>query len=118
MKTSPKPFIASLLAALSLGAAAAQTATPVSQTAAPAAPASEPYAFHSVAIGGGGFVTGIIFNPTEKGLVYVRTDVGGAYRRDARSRQWVPLLDWANQTDWNLYGVESLASDPVDPRRV
>ena len=79
MKTSPKPFIASMLAALSLGAAAAQSG-------APAAPSSERYEFRSVAIGGGGFVTGIIFNPSEKGLVYARTDVGGAYRRDARSR--------------------------------
>jgi len=86
--------------------------------AAPAAPGSERYTFRNVTLGGGGFVTGIIFNPSEKGLLYVRTDVGGAYRMDAKSGRWVPLLDWANQTDWNLYGVESLASDPVDPRRV
>ncbi|HEY4988823.1 MAG TPA: xyloglucanase [Opitutaceae bacterium] len=84
----------------------------------PRPPGSERYVFQNVALGGGGFVTGIVFNPTEKGLVYLRTDVGGAYRRDARSPRWVPLLDWAGQSDWNLYGVESLASDPVDPRRV
>ncbi|HEY5227170.1 MAG TPA: xyloglucanase, partial [Opitutaceae bacterium] len=82
------------------------------------APAHDPYTFKNVALGGGGFVTGIIFSPTQKGLVYARTDVGGAYRRDAKSGRWIPLLDWADQTDWNLYGVESLATDPVDPRRV
>ena len=37
---------------------------------------------------------------------------------DAKSGSWVPLLDWAGQADWNLYGVESLATDPIDPRRV
>jgi len=73
--------------------------------AAPAAPGSERYTFRNVTLGGGGFVTGIIFNPSEKGLLYVRTDVGGAYRMDAKSGRWVPLLDWANQTDWSLYGV-------------
>ena len=66
-------------------------------------PTQDHYTFKNVAIGGGGFVTGIIFNPTEKGLVYARTDVGGAYRMDSRSGgAWVPLLDWAGQTDWNL----------------
>ena len=114
MKTPTLPFMLTALAALALGSAPASAAEPASAPP----PASEHYVFHSVTIGGGGFVTGIIFNPTEKGLVYVRTDVGGAYRRDTRSSEWVPLLDWVNQTDWNLFGVESLASDPVDPRRV
>jgi photosystem II stability/assembly factor-like uncharacterized protein len=113
MKTLPLarvlPFLATLALAPCPGAG--------SDAGAPA-PRAERYAFQNVAIGGGGFVTGIIFNPAEKGLVYVRTDVGGAYRMDASSKRWVPLLDWANQTDWNLYGVESLASDPLDPRRV
>lgn len=103
-----------------LAPCAAMLLVPVASRAGPGAPspASERYVFRNVAIGGGGFVTGIVFNPAERGLVYVRTDVGGAYRLDAASGRWVPLLDWANQTDWNLYGVESLASDPVEPVRV
>jgi len=80
--------------------------------------AAEHTVFHNVAIGGGGFVTGIVFNPAQKGLIYLRTDVGGAYRLDGGAKVWAPLLDWAGQTDWNLYGIESLASDPVDPRNV
>jgi hypothetical protein len=63
-------------------------------------------------------VTGIIFNPKHPGLVYARTDVGGAYRKDAQSDTWVPLLDGFGQTDWNLQGVESLATDPVETNRV
>ncbi|MBP7372887.1 MAG: xyloglucanase [Opitutaceae bacterium] len=79
---------------------------------------SESYAWRSVAIGGGGFVTGIEFHPTAPGVAYARTDVGGAYRWDGSSRTWQPLLDWLGRDDWNLQGIESLALDPSDPQRV
>jgi photosystem II stability/assembly factor-like uncharacterized protein len=98
---------------LTMCASASQPSRP------PAAPvASRHYVWKNVAIGGGGFVTGIVFNPTERDLVYLRTDVGGAYRRDARSRTWEPMLDWVGAPDWNLHGIESLATDPVEPGRV
>jgi hypothetical protein len=74
--------------------------------------------WRNVTIGGGGFVTGLIHNPSQRGLLYARTDVGGAYRKDAASRSWVPLLDGFGQPDWNLQGIESLATDPVEPNRV
>ncbi|HLP24853.1 MAG TPA: hypothetical protein VK477_04195, partial [Acidobacteriota bacterium] len=79
---------------------------------------TESYIWRNVAIGGGGFVTGVEFHPTERGLAYARTDVGGAYRWDAAAQTWVPLLDWLGQPDWNLQGVESIALDPTDPNRV
>lgn len=77
--------------------------------------AQENYTWGNVAIGGGGFVTGIITNPTEQGLVYARTDVGGAYRWDTANNKWIPLLDWVNEDDRGLMGVESLATDPQLP---
>ncbi len=40
------------------------------------------YTWKNVTISGGGFVPGIIFHPTEPGVRYCRTDMGGAYRWD------------------------------------
>jgi photosystem II stability/assembly factor-like uncharacterized protein len=87
-------------------------------TGASAASGETAYRWHSVAIRGGGFVSGIVFHPREKGLAYVRTDVGGAYRWDERAREWVALMDWLGRDDVNLIGIESIAIDPTDPARV
>ena len=83
-----------------------------------AATKAEAYQWRNVAIGGGGFVTGIEFHPAERGLAYARTDVGGAYRWDARAARWIPLTDWIGHEDDNLTGIESVALDPSDPSRV
>ena len=78
-----------------------------------------PYRFQNVNIGGGGgFIPGIVFSTTQPGLVYARTDIGGAYRFDQTSHRWIPLLDWIGFPDWNLSGVESIAIDPIEPQRV
>jgi len=108
---------------LALGANALLLALLVNATAVAPAPAAdtmatEAYAWRNVAIYGGGYITGIIFNRTQPGLVYLRTDIGGAYRWDGTTGSWLPLLDWVTRSDANLLGVESLASDPVEPRRV
>lgn len=76
------------------------------------------YAWHNARIVGGGFVTGLVFNPARKDLLYARTDIGGAYRWDATAAQWTSLTDWIGGDDWNLLGIESLATDPVDPNRL
>lgn len=49
--------------------------------------------------GGGGFTPGIVFNPTEKGVAYARTDIGGLYRLNADDT-WTALQDYANDTTW------------------
>jgi xyloglucan-specific exo-beta-1,4-glucanase len=87
--------------------------------AAPAqAAGTEPYAWRNAPVVAGGFVPGIIYNPSEAGLVYARTDIGGAYRMDPTTKRWIPLTDWVGSADYNLLGAESLATDPVDPNRV
>lgn len=67
--------------------------------------------YGNVALGGGGFVTGIISHKTS-GDVYCRTDVGGAYRWDAANSKWIPLLDWNSEDQVSYQGVEALALDP------
>ncbi|HZL79170.1 MAG TPA: hypothetical protein VFC17_09965, partial [Candidatus Limnocylindrales bacterium] len=79
---------------------------------------SQPYVWRNVAMGGGGFVDGIVFHPTAKDLMYARTDVGGAYRWDATHQQWIPLNDWLNSAQNNYTGIESIGLDPSDPNRV
>src|SRR5687767_12557020 len=76
------------------------------------------YRWRNVEIVGGGYVPGIIFNQSEPGLVYARTDIGGAYRLNSQTGRWVPLLDSLGWDDWGLTGVDSLATDPVDPDRL
>src|SRR5688572_17309019 len=105
------------------GACLTQAPTPRSAQptgAASAAPSSnaEPYTWRNVVIIGGGYVSGIIFSREVQGLVYARTDVGGAYRLEAGSKSWQPLLDWVGRDNANYLGVESLALDPTDPDRV
>ncbi|MGA8528544.1 MAG: xyloglucanase, partial [Acidobacteriaceae bacterium] len=81
-------------------------------------PSQRPYTWKSVQIVGGGFVDGVIFDPTVAGLRYARTDIGGAYRWDDATHRWLPLLDWLGSADLNLMGVASIAVDPSDPNRV
>ena len=76
------------------------------------------YTWRNVQIAGGGFIPGIVFNQTEPNLVYARTDIGGAYRLDNATSRWVPLLDSISWDDWNLTGVISLATDPVNPNNL
>ncbi|WP_217210783.1 RICIN domain-containing protein [Streptomyces sp. AC550_RSS872] len=82
------------------------------------AAAAGPYRWKNAQVVGGGYVTGLVFNQKEKGLLYARTDMGGAYRWDTAAEQWIPLTDWIGEKDWNLLGIDSVATDPVDPKRL
>lgn len=77
---------------------------------------SQPYLWRNVVIGGGGFVTGIVMHPHARGLIYARTDVGGAYRWDESLRHWIPITD--SFADADFTGIESLAIDPSATNRV
>ncbi|MFG6488474.1 dockerin [Roseateles sp. BYS78W] len=72
----------------------------------------------SVKFGGGGYVTGLIFHPTTKDLLYARTDVGGAYRWDQATTSWVAITDGFSAAEGFHHGVESLALDPTNDQLV
>lgn len=72
----------------------------------------------NVRIGGGGFVTSIVASQAEEGLLYARTDVGGAYRWSDADSRWIPIMDWVSTDQRALMGVESVAIDPSDPARL
>lgn len=74
--------------------------------------------FGNVAIGGGGFVSGIITCKTKPNLIYLRTDVGGAYRWDTINKSWIPLQDWVSADQTGYLGIESLAVDPSNPNNL
>ena len=51
-------------------------------------PAPAPYRFQNVTFIAGGFITGFVAHPAQRGLYYVSTDIGGAYRWDNTTRRW------------------------------
>ena len=76
------------------------------------------YDWSNVAIGGGGYITGIVYDPGEEGLAYARTDIGGAYRFDKEKGRWVAITVCFGGDEWNLIGIESIACDPKETSRV
>ncbi len=108
MKKKKRISTVTSIVCLLIGLAAVNAAAQTSQT----------YTWRNVQIAGGGFTPGIIYNQTEPNLVYIRTDIGGAYRRNPCTNCWIPLLDWVGWDEWNLTGVESIATDPLEPNRL
>lgn len=80
--------------------------------------ADETITFGQVAIGGGGFVTGLISCPTKENLFYARTDVGGAYRWIEESKSWKALHYGVSAADKGLLSIDGLAVDPNSPNKV
>jgi hypothetical protein len=80
--------------------------------------ATPSYTWKNVQIVGSGFITGIVAHPTQTNLRYVRTDIGGAYRWNATTNSWTPLLDFVTNAQDNYLGVESIALDPTNPQKV
>ena len=77
----------------------------------------EGWTYGQVAMGGGGFVTGV-FSTCEENVYYARTDVGGAYRWDEADRKWKSLSYWISAEDVGLMGVSALATDPKNAAKL
>ena len=77
------------------------------------------YAFNPVTIMAGGYIPNIIAHPSQAGLFYVRTDMGGAYRWDAAGQRWTQLLDFTDADHYTSWlGPESIALDPTDANKL
>ena len=77
------------------------------------APHALRYRWDNVKVGAGGYAPNIVFSPVQRGLAYLRTDMGGAYRWDATRRRWIALQDGNSVSSY--MGIESIAPDPVNP---
>ena len=89
---------------------AAVAAKTVSVNVAPLA-GNRPYTWTNGKWGGGGYVSGLLYHPKVKDLLYARTDVGGVYCWDAAHQGWIPLDDDLGRDDAQLTGVLSMAVD-------
>ncbi|MGC2998972.1 1,4-beta-glucanase [Streptomyces sp. G35A] len=118
MFASPLSRRAVLAGTAATAALAAVPLAPGHAQAAEGAASAPAYRWRNVVIGGTGFITGVLFHPSVRGLAYARTDIGGAYRWDDRTGRWIPLLDHVGWDDWNLLGVEAMAVDPAHPDRL
>ncbi|KAL4773958.1 Oligoxyloglucan-reducing end-specific xyloglucanase [Aspergillus nidulans var. acristatus] len=108
VKNGPRRWLALTAIATSLNTLALAAAKTINYS----------YEFNPVVVSGGGYITGIIAHPTEKNLLYARTDIGGTYRWNADENKWTPLNDFISGADENLLGTESVALDPSDPDRL
>lgn len=83
-----------------------------------AAPADESgWTFSQVAMGGGGFVSGV-FATKENGLYYARTDVGGAYRFNSETGKWQSVSYDISEEDRGLLGIAGLAYAENEPNKL
>lgn len=73
--------------------------------------------FGQVAMGGGGFVSGV-FATSQDGLYYARTDVGGAYRYNKDTQLWESMSYGVSEEDQGFLGIAALAFGEKDPNRV
>ena len=84
----------------------------------PSLPAADSgWSYSQLAMGGGGFVSGV-FSTSEEGLYYARTDVGGAYRWDKGQGKWISLSYDITEADVGLMGIDGMAIDPDAPQNI
>ncbi|MDR3710694.1 MAG: hypothetical protein P4L33_20530 [Capsulimonadaceae bacterium] len=81
---------------------------------------SSDYSWNPMKIGGGGWIVGMDISPTEKGLMYCRTDVSGAYRWIPATSSWKQVVTSesmpADYVGYGRYsGVDSIVTAPKDP---
>ena len=69
------------------------------------------FEFGSIKIGGGGYISGIVVGKKE---MYLRTDIGGAYKYDYKNGKWVQLFSHIKESNKGYMSVKGIAIDPTD----
>lgn len=59
----------------------------------------EKYIYKNIPIPGGGYVTGFMYDSFASGRLYLRTDIGGAYKWDSECERWFSLCDSITMKD-------------------
>lgn len=74
-----------------------------------------PYQYRNLPIPGGGYVTGFLYSEREKDVLYIRTDIGGTYRFDAKEQRWVSLIPHVTMEDLSETFPIAMAIDEERP---
>lgn len=78
----------------------------------------EEYEYRNVPIPGGGYVTGFVYHEKEKGLLYLRTDIGGTYRWNPLKEEWNSLVDHVTMEDLRETFPVSIALCKNNPEKM
>ncbi len=82
----------------------------------PVGEADTGYEWGQVMEGGSGRSLHVQFHPKAKDVLYLTTDMGGAYRWDNSTKRWTSITDFFPTTDNKFsLGVDGLALDPNNP---
>lgn len=76
------------------------------------------YDYKNLSVPGGGFVTGFIFHPKYRNILYCRTDIGGVYRFDFEHQSWKFLGSRITEFEHHLTQPLSVALDEVHPDKL
>lgn len=109
MKTLKK--MAAAATAFCLGIACLAPGSIISPDNANAADLTANMKWEAVKIGGAGFVSGIVTGQKE---MYLRTDVGGAYKYNYEINEWEQIFAFINEADRGYLSVKGIAIDPTD----
>lgn len=77
-----------------------------------------PYEYKNLPIPGGGYVTGFLYHPRQKDVLYARTDIGGTYRFDAKEQKWISLISHVTMEDLSETFPIAIALDYNAPNRL
>lgn len=76
------------------------------------------YTYKNLPIPGGGYVTGFLFHPLQKNVLYIRTDIGGSYRYSYEDNRWYSLTESVDMFHLCETYPAALAIDEKNPDRL